>query len=151
MLKAALDNQHARRHWILEHWPHIVEYAEVTNTLANQLWGPDTATILSTLVPETGSALAAAVAADEQWLPIAVGGLTPQWATELEPDAAVQLHAIAAYRQRWSVTSTQPLGATPATPAQLAEHEHLRQRFPHTPELPVGRANTRVSSGLDLQ
>lgn len=151
VLKAALDNQHARRHWILEHWPHIVEYAEVTNTLTNQLWGPDSTTILSNLVPETGSALAAAVAADEQWLPIAVGTLAPQWATKLEPDAAVQLRAIADYRQRWSVTSTQPLGATPATPDQLGEREHLRQLLTHTPEVPVVRADTSVSRGLDLQ
>ncbi|MBI4885411.1 MAG: hypothetical protein HY826_15300, partial [Actinobacteria bacterium] len=150
-LKGALDNQHARRHWILEHWPHIVEYAEVTNTLTNQLWGPDTATILSNLVPKTGSALAAAVAAGEQWLPIAVGALAPQWATSLEPDVAVQLDAIADYRHRWSVTSTQPLGATPATPDQLAEHEHLGQLLTHTPEMADVRVDTRVSRGLDLQ
>ena len=102
-------------------------------------------------MPETGSALATAVAADEPWLPIAVGALAPQWATRLEPDVAVQLHAIADYRQRWSVTSTQPLGAAPATLDQLAEHEHLRQLFANTPELPVVDATTRVSSGLDLQ
>ncbi|MDP2289597.1 MAG: hypothetical protein Q8M22_00315, partial [Actinomycetota bacterium] len=151
VLKAALDNQHARRHWILEHWPHIVEYAEIASTLTNQLWGPDAATILDNLEPEPGSALGAAVAADEPWLPIAIGGLAPQWATELEPGALAQLRAIADYRQRWSETSTQPLGATPATPDQLAEHERLQQLFTHTSELPVGRANTRVSSGLDLQ
>ena len=40
VLKAALDNQHARRHWILEHWPHIVEYAEITNTLTTPTLGP---------------------------------------------------------------------------------------------------------------
>ena len=151
VLKNALDNQHARRHWILEHWPHIVEYAEIANTLTNQLWGPDTTTILNNLVPEPGSALAAAVAADEQWLPIAIGALAPQWATKFEPDAAVQLHAIADYRQRWNVTSTQPLGATPAGCDKLAAHEHLQQLLTHAPEMPVVDANTRISKGLDLR
>ena len=150
-LKTALETQHARRHWILEHWPHIVEYAEITNTLAHQLWGADTATILGNLVPETGSALAAAVAAEELWLAIAVGGLASQWATELRSDAANQLHAIAEYRQRWSVTSTQPFGATRGTPDQFAAHEHLRRLFTPAPEMPAVRANTGVSSGLELQ
>ena len=147
VLKAALDNQHARRHWILEHWPHIVEYAEIRNTLTHQLWGPDTTTILDNLAPDTGSALAAAVDADEPWLPIAIGAIAPQWATKLEPDAADQLHAIADYRQRWNVTGSQPLGTTPAARGQLAAHEHLRQLF--TPEIPVAR-DTSLSSGLEL-
>lgn len=139
VLKAALDNQrwfgapvgtaHARRHWILEHWPHIVEYAEITNTLTQQLWGPDTTTILGNLVPEPGSALAAAVAADEHWLPIAVGRLAPQWATDLDPDAAVRLLAIADYRQRWSVTSTQPLGASATHPQAETEQRLLVERL----------------------
>ena len=29
LLRSALDRQDARRQWILEHWPHIVEYAEL--------------------------------------------------------------------------------------------------------------------------
>ena len=150
-LKTALETQHARRHWILEHWPHIVEYAEITNTLTHQLWGPDTAAILENLTTKPGSALAAAVAADEPWLPIALAGLAPQWATRLESDAAEQLHAMAEYRQRWSVTTTQPLGATPAASDQLAEHEQLRRPPAPTPQVPVSRDTTSVSHGLDLQ
>lgn len=34
-LTHAIDHQHARRDWILEHWPHIVEHHELT-TLSNQ-------------------------------------------------------------------------------------------------------------------
>jgi conjugative relaxase-like TrwC/TraI family protein len=150
-LKAALVTQHARRHWILEHWPNIVEYAQITNTLTHQLWGPDTATILDNLVPEPGSALAAAAGADEQWLPIAVGGLAPQWATDLEPDAAIKLHAIAKYRQRWNVTSTHPLGSTPAAPDQLAEHDQLLRLLTPEAELPVVGPNMALGSALELQ
>ncbi|MDO8363856.1 MAG: AAA family ATPase [Actinomycetota bacterium] len=150
-LKGALDTQHARRHWILEHWPHIVEYAEIANTLINQLWGPDTAAILNNLAPEPGSALAGAVAADEPWLPIAIGGLAPQWATELELGAGVQLHAIADYRQRWNVTGSQPLGRSPADSDQLAAHEHLLQVSTRISELPLARAGTNSGTGLDLQ
>lgn len=36
LLNAALDQQVARRDWILEHWPHIVEYAELERS-ANSL------------------------------------------------------------------------------------------------------------------
>jgi len=129
VLKTAIETQHARRHWILEHWPHIVEYAEITNTLTHQLWGPDTTNILDNLPAEPGSALATAVAADEPWLPIAVGALATQWATTLEPDAAVQLHAIADYRQRWSVTSTQPLGASAPHPQAETEQRLLVERL----------------------
>ena len=67
-LKTALETQHARRHWILEHWPHIVEYAEITNTLTHRLWGPDTAAILENLAPEPARALGSAVAAGEPWI-----------------------------------------------------------------------------------
>ena len=92
-----------------------------------------------------------AVAADEPWLPIAIGGLAPQWAIELEPAAAVRLQAVAEYRQRWSVTSTQPLGVTPAASDQLAEHEQLRRLLAPTPQMPVTRDAKSVSHGLDLQ
>ncbi|HQZ36303.1 MAG TPA: hypothetical protein PK020_17880, partial [Ilumatobacteraceae bacterium] len=149
VLKTAIDNQHARRHWILENWPNIVEYAEVTNFLTNQLWGPDTTTIVGNLDPTPGSALDVAVAAGEHWLRLAIGSLAPQWATELEPEAVAQLNAIADYRQRWSVTSTQPLGPNPTAPDQHLAHEHLRRRFTPTPEMPVCSSSS-VSSGLDL-
>ncbi len=129
VLKVALDNQHARRHWILEHWPHIVEYAEITNTLTNQLWGPDTSTILNNLDPTPGSALADSVAADEPWLPIAIGRLAAQWSTDIEPEAAKGLAAIAEYRQRWNVTSTQPLGPTTAHPQHAVDQRLLRERL----------------------
>jgi hypothetical protein len=41
VLKSALDGQGARQHWILEHWPHIIEHAEVTSAIYRQAWGPD--------------------------------------------------------------------------------------------------------------
>jgi conjugative relaxase-like TrwC/TraI family protein len=151
LLTAALDNQHLRRQWILEHWPHIVEYTEITNTLTNQLWGPNTATIIADLSPVPGSALAEAVASDAQWLTVAVGGLAPQWATELEPQAVAQLHAIAEYRQRWSVCGRQPLDSARAAPDQLAESERLRQLFSAAPETSVVRHNASVTGGLELQ
>jgi hypothetical protein len=36
LLLAALEQQNARRAWIIEHWPHIVEYHELTSTVAPQ-------------------------------------------------------------------------------------------------------------------
>jgi conjugative relaxase-like TrwC/TraI family protein len=38
LLRTALDQQHARRQWILEHWPHVVEYTELTRAaVSNQI------------------------------------------------------------------------------------------------------------------
>ena len=34
LLRSAMDQQDARRLWILEHWPHIVEYAEIERAAA---------------------------------------------------------------------------------------------------------------------
>lgn len=113
----------------------------------HQLWGPDTAAILDNLAPEPGSALAAAVAANEPWLPIAIGGLAPQWATDLEPEAVAQLHAIAHYRQRWSVTSTEPLGAS-ATDPRAGPARRLLVERPTT--LSPERLRTEVATRSDL-
>ena len=33
IIRQAGDTRHARQHWILEHWPHVVEYAEIDTTL----------------------------------------------------------------------------------------------------------------------
>ena len=141
-----------RQHWILEHWPHIVEYAEIANTLINQLWGPDTAVILNNLAPEPGSALAAAVAADESWLPIAVGGLAPQWATTLGPKAASALHDLADHRQRWSITTAQPLGPTATHPEQGAERVHLTEQLTiRTPHSLLANVDDRTAFTVELQ
>jgi conjugative relaxase-like TrwC/TraI family protein len=120
-----IQDQHDRRQWILEHWPHIVEYAEITQTLDHQLWGPDTASILHRATAEPGTPLGDAIANDEPWLHLAVARFAPQWATELEPDVWCYLDAVAEYRARWQVTSALPLDQPPVDRAQNAAREQL--------------------------
>jgi conjugative relaxase-like TrwC/TraI family protein len=128
-LEQALDTQTIRRHWILEHWPHIIEYAEVTQTIEHRLWGPDTHTILTNTPAEHGTPLADAITSREPWLRHAINQLAPQWATNLDDSTVNYLHAIANYRQRWNITSNPPLGAIPTNPQQAAEHDQLLARF----------------------
>jgi hypothetical protein len=40
-LDHALSTQNERRHWILEHWPHIVEQTQITHALATDTHSPD--------------------------------------------------------------------------------------------------------------
>ena len=48
-LRELLNDQQARRDWIVEHWPHIIEYHEVNRSLAvaeqepvtlHEIWSP---------------------------------------------------------------------------------------------------------------
>ena len=41
IVRNANDARTARKHSIPEHWPHVVEYAEISTTLRDQTWGPD--------------------------------------------------------------------------------------------------------------
>jgi conjugative relaxase-like TrwC/TraI family protein len=150
-LKTAIDTQRVRRHWILEHWPHIVEYAEITNTLTHQLWGPDTTTILGNLTPEPGSALEAAIAADEPWLPIAIGRLAAQWTEALPPDALAMLYDIAEYRIRWGLNSDLPVALTSSDPREITEVKHLLDRISSEPtDAAVATARSRTSPLMEL-
>jgi hypothetical protein len=128
-LKSAIDNQQTRRSWILAHWPHIIEYAEITQTLDTQLWGPDTTKLLDDMRIRAHGPLAEALDNSEPWLSIAVARLAPQWATTLTTDAVDYLHDIADYRQHWSITSHQPLGPRPVDRDAVDDYQHLLDRL----------------------
>ncbi len=112
-LTEIIEHQRDRRSWILEHWPHIVEYAEVTQTLDAGLWGPDIDTILDHLDPDPGSALADAIDTDEPWIRLAIGRLAPQWAAELDAEATDLLHDIADHRVQSGMSGAQPIASSP--------------------------------------
>jgi hypothetical protein len=124
-----VEHQRGRRDWILEHWPHIVEFAEVTQTLDAGLWGPDVDSIIANLDPDPSSAFADSVAGEEPWLRLAIGRLASQWTTELHDGAATLLHDIADYRVRSGASGIDPLGDGPMPVDQEGDREDLLRRL----------------------
>lgn len=131
-LAAVVEQQQGRQSWILQHWPHIVEYAEVTHTLDSGLWGPDIDTILDHLDPDPGSALANAVDTDEPWIRLAIGRLAPQWTTELDAEATDLLHDIANFRFQSGASGTEPIADGPMPNETNVERDHLVARLERT-------------------
>ncbi len=128
-LTEVIEHQRDRRSWILEHWPHIVEYAEVTQTLDAGLWGPDIDTILDHADPDPGSALADAIDTDEPWISLAIGRLAPQWATELDAEATDLLHEIADHRDQSGMSGAQPIANSPLAAEDWGQRIDLAARL----------------------
>jgi hypothetical protein len=128
-LNEVVEVQRDRRSWILEHWPHIIEYGEVTQTLDAGLWGPDVDTILDNLDPDPNSALADAIDAGEPWLRLAVGRLAAQWTHQLDTEAVDLLHDIADHRIRTGTTTTQPVVDAPFEADAYDERIELATRL----------------------
>ena len=131
-LTEIIEHQRDRRSWILEHWPHIVECAEVSQTLEAGLWGPDIDMILENLDAESGSALADAVDTDEPWLRLAIARLAPQWATELDAEASDLLHDIADHRVRSGAHGIDPVADGPMSSETDLERDGLVARIERT-------------------
>lgn len=111
LLQAALDQQDARRVWIIEHWPHVVEHQEVIATLENQTWGPDP-TLLHDLAGTTAISdqLADAIEADEPWLRAVLTATASRTDTQLADNVVELFEDIAAYRNEHHVDSINPFG-----------------------------------------
>ena len=125
LLTEALADQGIRRDWILAHWPHIVEYAEITRALEQGAAGPDTAKHVQTLTAVADSAVAAAAANDERWLHSVLSALVPPDSDTVDDATRVALAEIAAYRQRWQITHPDPLGVAASTVHQAAERAEV--------------------------
>jgi hypothetical protein len=114
ILHAATATRDARQHWILEHWPHVVEYAEINDTLAQQSWGPDTRQLLDGLDEfDTNDDLRDSIDAEAPWLQAAMCALDTHDADQLTDAQIDWLNDVANYRSTHHVTSRDPLGAIP--------------------------------------
>jgi conjugative relaxase-like TrwC/TraI family protein len=131
VLQTALDAQGARRDWILAHWPHVVEYAQINGTIAQRDWGPEILPLLRGLANGTTPALTDAAAKTPVWLATALSRLAEPDASHIEPATRRLVEEISAYRERWHITSEHPLGPTPRSPDQAQQllmlHEQLHQ------------------------
>jgi conjugative relaxase-like TrwC/TraI family protein len=122
LLSEALAAQGDRRRWILEHWPHIVEYAEVRHAIVTP--GPEVEELLAALGPSQNSQLAQAATDAESWLIRLATALVPSEGT-LDAEPIGLLGDVAAYRHRWHIDHPDPLGVTAWDPDQAAERELL--------------------------
>jgi len=136
MVNAALDAQDARRDWILAHWPHVVEYAEIHRTLAQRAAGPNTTAQVEVLATSPHEHLAEAALASEHWLHAVLSVTTDAHSHQVEPNVAVLLEQIAGYRQRWGIDHQTPLGLAATSPEQAVEHVALAE------QLALGRQDT---------
>jgi conjugative relaxase-like TrwC/TraI family protein len=122
LLSEALATRDDRRRWILEYWPHIVEYAEVRQAIETP--GPEVEQLLAALGASQNSQLARAATDGEPWLIRLATQLVPSEGT-LGPESVGLLGDVADYRRRWHIDHPDPLGVSAWHPEQAAEREVL--------------------------
>jgi conjugative relaxase-like TrwC/TraI family protein len=94
-LLAATDGQDARRRWILEHWPHVVEHHEVTAILAAGRCGPDPRLLDDLLHQPITDTLAGAIQTNQRWLRAALAAIVDRDDTTLDASAIELLEHLA--------------------------------------------------------
>lgn len=132
LLDDALAAQGDRRRWILEHWPHVVEHHQLQATLAEGSHGPDPDQLLEHLARTVPPHLATAAEHREPWLVRLASQVTPSDADQPTPGGARLLADVAAHRQRWSITSPEPLGLAASCPEEATERTQLATRLAET-------------------
>lgn len=142
LLSDALATQGDRQRWILEHWPHIVEYAEVRHAIETP--GPEIEDILAVLRSSETSQLAQAANDAQPWLIRLASQLVPSEGT-LREESTGLLGDVAAYRQRWQVDHPDPLGVSAWDPEQAAERELLAAAIQQA--RPAGPVLSRLGQG----
>ncbi len=110
MLEAAIDLQDDRRAWIIENWPHVVEYQQINHTLTTGTWGPDPALLTDLLDTPITDTLAEAIETSEPWLRPALHAVADRNDLTLNPAAADWLEATAEYRATHAITTFESLG-----------------------------------------
>ena len=131
LLREALAAQGERRRWILEHWPHVVEYAQITHTLTHGPAGGDTPNLLDALSHSNHPRLAAAAGDGDPWLVTLAAQLAEADATSVDPAIERLLADAAGYRHRWAVTGPLPLGDAATDIDQANERRLLTIAIDH--------------------
>jgi conjugative relaxase-like TrwC/TraI family protein len=124
ILQDALAAQGQRRRWILEHWPHVVEAAEITRTLDTHAAGADTPPLLAALAQSSRSDLAADADDAEPWLDTLLSHLANPADPRVDPALEQLLGDIVQYRRRWNITGPEPLGNA-ASDVDQNDHRRL--------------------------
>jgi conjugative relaxase-like TrwC/TraI family protein len=122
LLSEALATQGDRQRWILEHWPHIVEYAEVRQAIETP--GPEVEDLLAALRESANAQVAQAAAAAEPWLIRLATHLAMSDGT-LRSESIELLGEVVEYRHRWHIDHVDALGVSAWEPEQAAERQLL--------------------------
>ncbi|CAB4568940.1 unannotated protein [freshwater metagenome] len=88
-----------RQRWIVDNWPHAIEFQEINRTLATGSWGPDPR-LLASITGPADDPLIDAITHHDPWLRQALGELVDRDATWLTRDDVETLGAIADTRHR---------------------------------------------------
>ncbi|MGE3448830.1 MAG: ATP-dependent RecD-like DNA helicase [Microbacteriaceae bacterium] len=147
LLDEALAAQGERRRWILQHWPHVVEATEIADALEHGVAGPDIEPLLQALAASAHPLLASAAQESEPWLPTLVAQIVDGSAT-IDPAIEQLLGDVAAYRQRWVVSSPCPLGEGAVSLDQADELALLSLATDQASAAPVTAPDTRQPATL---
>ncbi len=147
LLDHALAAQDARRDWILEHWPHIVEHAEIARSLDTHAEGPDLRCILDQLATgpvgqddtSATALLTTAARADQPWLRSVLSSVLRGGTADVDDATRDLLGRIAIYRHRWHVTHRDPLGPAASAAVQATERVALAEALSATSIHPTDR------------
>lgn len=120
LLDDALATQRDRRAWILEHWPHVVEHAELC--AHDPQHRAELADTFGDVDLINAPHLARALERHEPWLTNIVSHHPEQCA---EPNMVSLLDQIADHRDRWHVDGPDPLGIAATSPEQRIERQLL--------------------------
>lgn len=131
LLTEALATQGERRRWILDHWPHVVEAAEIDTVLGTGAAGVDPEHVLATLAASDNPVLAAAAAEADAWLVNLAAQLVGTDANDIEPHVEQLLDDVARYRERWQVNGPDPLGDAAVDLDQADERRLLTLALNH--------------------
>jgi conjugative relaxase-like TrwC/TraI family protein len=108
LLARAATQVDQRQRWIVDNWPHVVEFQEINRTLATGTWGPDPE-LLASITGPADDPLIDAIAHHDPWLRQALGELVDRDATWVTRDDVETLGAIADTRRRLGIGPSAPL------------------------------------------
>ena len=132
LVREATTARDARKQWILEHWPHVVEYDEINTLLTEGRWGPDRHHLLGHLDrDQLNEALSAAIRADEPWLQAALCAIDADDDAPLTSHQLAWINAAANHRAEHGITIRDPLGPIPTDRNQLAAFDALLADLHH--------------------
>jgi conjugative relaxase-like TrwC/TraI family protein len=127
LLAQAAAQVDQRLRWIVDNWPHVVEFQEINRTLATGTWGPDPQ-LLAAITGPADDPLIDAITHHDPWLRQALSELVDRDATWLTRDDVETLGAIADTRRRLGIGPDAPLDHAQITGAfELLRAEPMQQ------------------------
>jgi hypothetical protein len=143
LLARAATQVDQRQRWIIDNWPHVVEFQEINRTLATGGWGPDPR-LLASITGPADDPLIDAITHQDPWLRQALGELVDRDAAWLSRDDVEVLGAIADTRHRRGIRPGAPLDH-----AQIMEAFELLRAEPVQPS-PMLTRDRESGFGIDL-